>query len=154
VEDEEVQSTTEVSTTQPQRVVTTKRKVVKEPAVKVEHPQTVYETKKTIFRTYQVVWYVLCVIEVLLAFRFVLKLLASNPSSGFTSLIYLLSDPFAVPFLGVLRIGVVPTTGSVFEWSTLIAMTVYWLLAYGIIQLFQFVKPVTPDEVEETVDTQ
>ena len=135
-------------------VKTTVRKVVKDAQIKTEHPQVVYETKKSIFRTYQVVWYILGVIEVLLAFRVLLRVIAANPSSGFASFIYVVSAPFAGPFAGVLGVSVEPSIGSVMEWSTLLAMAVYWIVAYGIVQLFQFVKPVTPDEVEETVDSQ
>ncbi len=136
----------------PARVVKT-RTVVQKPTVRTEHPQNVYETKKSIFRTYQAVWYILGFVEVMLAFRFILKLLAANPGSGFAILVYGLSGPLVFPFFGVLRVFVSSETGSVFEWPALIAMAVYWILAYGIIQLFQMLKPVTPQEVEDTVDT-
>ena len=109
-------------------------------------PQQAYTTKKAIFRTYQVIWYILGLIEVLLAFRFVLRLLGANPNSGFTSLIYAVSGPFALPFRGV-----VPAStfgNSALEWSTLIAMIVYLIIAYGLVKLFQLVKPTDPIEVE------
>ena len=41
-------------------------------------------TTKPLFKGTQVVWYVLSVIEVILAFRFMLKLLGANPEAGFT----------------------------------------------------------------------
>jgi len=142
MDEKEVQSTT------------TTRKVIKEPAIKTGPPQAVYETKKSIFRTYQVVWYFLGVIEVLLGFRIILKIFGADPYSGFANFIYSLSSPFALPFFGVLRTSTAPPSGSLIEWSTLVAMAVYWIIAYGIVQLLQFVKPVTPDEVEQTVDSQ
>ncbi len=117
-----------------------------------EHPQKVYAQKKAIFRAYQIIWYVLGVIEVLLIFRFVLKALGANPFSGFTNLIYTLSNPLALPFSGILTTPVV--SGSVFEWSTLIAAVVYAILAYGLVQLFQLIKPTNPTEVQQKVDTQ
>ena len=52
-------------------------------------------TTKPLFKGTQVVWYVLSVIEVILAFRFMLKLLGANPEAGFTSFIYAISWPFA-----------------------------------------------------------
>ena len=58
-------------------------------------------TTKPLYRGTQVVWYILGLIEVLLAFRFGLKLLAANPSAGFSSFIYIVSYPFAGPFLNV-----------------------------------------------------
>lgn len=115
-----------------------------------EPSQKAYQTKKVIFRTYQIVWYILGVIEVLLAFRVLLKLIGANALSGFVHFIYTLSNPFALPFAGILGISV--ASGMVLEWSTLIAMAVYAIVAYGIVSLLQLIKPTTPKEVERTVD--
>lgn len=142
----ETQEVTTVS--QPTEVVKT-RKVVN-PPIRTEHPQRVFEKKKAIFRTYQVVWYILAVIEVLLAFRMVLKAFGANPFSGFTMLIYGLSDPLAIPFSGILQTSIYGN--SIYEWSTFIAAIVYALIAYGIVYLLQIMKPVTPSEVTENVD--
>jgi uncharacterized protein YggT (Ycf19 family) len=133
-----------------EQVVQTTRIVT--PSVNPESPREAYKTKKAIFRTYQVIWYILGVIEVLLAFRVVLKLLGANAFSGFTNFIYTVSNPFVAPFAGILR--VTATSGVVLEWSTLIAMVVYAVAAYGIVALLQLVKPTTPQEVEQTVDSQ
>lgn len=149
------QTQTEVTTVQEQpaaQVVKTTKQVT--PQVRTEHPQVVYQKKKAIFRTYQIIWYILGVIEVLLIFRFALAMMGANPASGFASLIYTISAPFAIPFRGILGVSAVPTTGSVFEWSTLIAMVVYAIIAGGIVQLLQLFKPTTPQEVSEAVDTQ
>lgn len=143
-----VEEITTLHETSPKQVV---RKVTKTdaPVVETEHPQQVFETKKAIFRSYQVIWYLLGVVESLLAFRFVLKFIGASPASGFASLIYSLSAPLAVPFLGVVAPSVTGT--NVFEWSTIIAIIVYFLIAYGVVELFQFIKPVTPEEVEREV---
>ncbi|MCK7482781.1 MAG: YggT family protein [Candidatus Moduliflexus flocculans] len=74
-------------------------------------------TTKPLYRGTQVVWYILGLIEVLLAFRFVLKLLAANPQAGFSSFIYAVSYPFAAPFLNVFHASKVES--GVFEWTTL-----------------------------------
>ncbi len=119
--------------------------------VKVATPKD-YETKKAIFRTYQVIWYVLGVIEVLLAFRVFLKLLGANTYSSFTTFIYAFSSIFSQPFAGIL--GVSSESGMVFEWSTIIAMAVYAVFAYGLVALFQLVKPTNPQEVDESIANQ
>lgn len=150
-QDTQVQEVTTVSTPTAEKVVRT-TKVVSPPPIRTEHPQKVYETKKAIFRTYQVIWYILGVIEVLLAFRLLLKLLGANPFSGFTNFVYAMSNPFALPFSGILKTAA--TDGMVLEWSTLIAMAVYAIFAYGIVALLQLIKPTTPQEVEQTVDSQ
>jgi glucan phosphoethanolaminetransferase (alkaline phosphatase superfamily) len=126
--------------------------VQKSPKVETGSPQKEYQTKKAIFRTYQIIWYILGVIEVVLAFRVLLKLLGANSYSGFTSFIYAFSNPFALPFSGIL--GTTSSLVMVLEWSTFIAMSVYAILAYGLVALFQMVKPTNQNEVEENVDNQ
>ena len=108
---------------------------------------------KPLYRGTQVVWYILGVLESLLAIRFILKLLAANPVAGFTSFIYSITYPFVAPFLGVFRISrIVP--GSVFEWTTLLAMLVYWLLAIGIIKLFLMSRTVSTPEAAIKLEQQ
>jgi len=149
-QDTEVQEVTTVSDPISQQVVR-RTKVVK-PTVTIDSPQKTYQTKKAIFRSYQIIWYILGVIEVLLAFRVVLKFLGANAFSGFTNFIYALSSPFALPFSGIF--GTTVSSSLIFEWSTLIAMAVYAIVAYGIVALFQLVKPTNQEEVEQTVDSQ
>ena len=146
----EVQEVTTVSEPTTGRVVQRTRVVT--PQVHTGSPQQAYQTKKAMFHTYQIVWYILGVIEVVLAFRVLLKLLGANSGSGFTSFIYAISRPFALPFAGIL--GVTGVEDMVFEWSTLIAMIVYIVIAYGFVSLIQLIKPTNQEEVEQTVDNQ
>lgn len=143
---------TTVSRSAPAQVTQT-TKTVTPPPVQTEHPQKVYEKKKTIFRTYQVIWYILGLIEILLVFRVVLKMLGASIGSPFVSLLYMITDPLALPFRGIFKVSV-SEQGALFEWSTLVAMAVYALIAYGLIQLMQLIKPTTPQEVEQKVDSQ
>lgn len=101
-------------------------------------------TTKPLFRGTQIVWYLLGIIEVLLAFRFILKLTAANPAAGFSNFIYSSTWPFTGPFHAVF-----PSTaveGSIFEWTTILAMVVYWLVAVGIIRLLVISKTVSTPE--------
>lgn len=107
---------------------------------------------KPLYRGTQVVWYVLGLVEALLAFRFILKLLAANPSAGFSSFIYSVTYPFVGPFLNVFK--VVEVQGSVLEWTTLLAMLVYWLIAWAIIKLFVMSKSVSTPEAAVKLDQQ
>lgn len=107
---------------------------------------------KPLYRGTQIVWYVLGLLEALLAFRFALKLLGANPDAGFTYFIYSITHIFAAPFLSVFRRTQVG--GSVFEWTTLLAIFVYWLLAYGIIKLFLMSKTVSTPEAAVKLDQQ
>lgn len=108
------------------------------------------EKRKVIFRAYQLIWYVLGVVEVLLAFRFGLRLLGASFGSPFVQLIYGLTDGLVGPFRGILISAV--SGRSVWEWSTIVAMAVYYFAAYGLVYLFQFVKPTNPLEVQHTLD--
>ncbi len=145
----QTQEVTTVSEASPTRVVKTTKQVT--PSIQAEHPQKVFQKKKAIFRTYQVIWYILGIVELLLAFRMTLKALGANPSIAFTSLIYAISDPLALPFSGIL--GVTATSqGNFFEWSTIIAAVVYAIIAIGIVELMQLIKPVSKEEVEQKID--
>jgi len=107
---------------------------------------------KPLYRGTQIVWYIVWILEALLAFRFVLKLLGANPTAGFTSFIYSITQPFAGPFLNVFKISRVE--GSIFEWTTLLAMLVYWLLALAIAKLFVMGKTVSTPEAAVKLDNQ
>ena len=107
---------------------------------------------KPLYRGTQIVWYILGLLESLLAFRFVLKLLAANPNAGFSEFIYSITYPFVAPFLSVFKIARVE--GSVLEWTTLLAMLVYWLIAWAIIKLFVMGKSVSTPEAAVKLDQQ
>ena len=136
---------TTISHQSPQQVIK-KTTTQAEPQAKGEAPQKVYEQKKTIFRFNQIIWYILGFIEVLLAFRFVLKALGANPFTGFTNLIYAVTAPFAVPFSGILGVSI--AENSMIEWSTIIAAIVYLCIAWGLVFLLDIVYPITPKDIE------
>lgn len=141
-------TTEEVITVENQTPEQVVRKTTKqtEPQVQGEAPQKVYEKKKTIFRFNQIIWYILGLIEILLIFRVILKALGANQYAGFTSLIYSVTAPLALPFSGILRIY---TTGtSTIEWSTVIACVVYLCIAWGLVYLLDLIYPITPKDVE------
>jgi hypothetical protein len=76
-------------------------------------------------------------LEILLAFRLVLKFMGASVSSAFVSMIYGLSGLFILPFEGIFRRGFTQgiETTSVLEPSTLVAIIVYAILAWGIVKL-------------------
>jgi len=84
-----------------------------------------------------ITYFVLGVLEVILLLRLLLRLLGANEVSGFVMFIYNLSHIFVVPFNGIFNDQALGR--SVFETSTLIAMIVYALLAWGIVSLGRLV---------------
>jgi hypothetical protein len=98
------------------------------------------------------VWYLLSILEVFLAFRFVLKLTGANPVAGFTNFIYSLTWPFTAPFLAVFPRTIVE--GSIFEWTTLLAIHVYWMVGLAIVRLFLMSKTVSTPEAAAELERQ
>lgn len=107
---------------------------------------------KPLFRLSQIVWYAFGLLEALLALRFLLKLLGANAEAGFTNLIYSLTYPFATPFLGVFNQSAV--SGVIFEWTTLLAMAVYALIAWALIKLFVMSRSVSIPEAAVKLEHQ
>jgi hypothetical protein len=94
-------------------------------------------------RAKQAIYFIFSVINILLAMRFALLLLAANEVSGFVSFIYSLSHAFVLPFRGIFAEPVLGT--SVFEWAALVGILVYSLLAYGLVRIIELVyAPVRP----------
>lgn len=92
-------------------------------------------TNEVNLKVRKVIYFILGVLEALLGFRLIFKLLGANPASFFVSQIYGLSDFFLTPFQGVFRATVsqgIETT-SILEPKTLIAMAVYGLIGYGLV---------------------
>jgi hypothetical protein len=96
------------------------------------------------------VYYVFGVIEVIIGLRFVLLLLGANREAGFVSFILGLSGPFMVPFDAVFKTQ--RAAGSSFELSSLLALAVYALLAWGIVSLIRAVNPRRSSETVERVE--
>lgn len=86
-----------------------------------------------------IVYFIFGVIEVLLALRFALELFGANASAGFVQLVYNLSAPFMAPFAAVF--GATRVENSVFDWSILLAIAIYALLAWGIASLIHAISP-------------
>lgn len=87
--------------------------------------------------TEYLVYFFFGVLEILLAFRLVLKLMGASLASAFVGFIYGLTGFFILPFEGIFRRGFTQglETTSVLEPSTLVAIIVYAVLALGIVKL-------------------
>jgi len=80
-----------------------------------------------------ITYFVLGVLEVILFLRLLFRLLGANQDNGFIMFLYNLSHIFVAPFNGIFNDQALGH--SVFEVSTLIAMLVYALIAWGIVSL-------------------
>lgn len=84
-----------------------------------------------------IVWYLMGIIEILLAIRFVLKLFGANSANSFVNLVYNVTGVLTVPFDNIFGVTntTTGTTHSVFEPSILVAAVVYAVIAWGIVKL-------------------
>lgn len=83
------------------------------------------------------IYFIFGILEALLVFRFIFKLTGASQNSLFVSVIYSITRFFIMPFEGIFRRfssqGV--ETTSILEPSTLVALAVYALVAWGIVKL-------------------
>lgn len=106
----------------------------------------------------RIVWFVFGAIEAFIAVRFLLTLLGANARAAFVEFVYAVSDVFMAPFNAI--VGNSSVSGSIFEWSALVAIAVYALVAWGLVALIGVLSPrehaqtVERVEVDEDVQTQ
>ena len=108
------------------------------------------EGRAATFKATQLIWLLLGILEAALALRFVFKLIGVNAANTFASFLYGLTDFFVAPFASLTG---APAAGNmVFEFSTLIAMAVYALVAWAIERLVYviFYRPRGPVSVKQT----
>ena len=85
------------------------------------------------YRAAQIVYLLLGIGEAFMIARVVLKLLAANADVGFVRFVYGVSAPLVAPFQGIFP---TPTgNGSVVEFSSLVAIAVYAVVAWAIVRV-------------------
>lgn len=84
-----------------------------------------------------IVYLIFGILEALLAFRFVFKLLGANAGSGFVSFIYGVTNPLVAPFYGIFGQPIYQgnQATATLDFSTLIAMAVYALIGWVIVRI-------------------
>jgi hypothetical protein len=95
-------------------------------------PSWYIQTKKSIY-------YILGVIEVLLGFRLVFKMLGANAGNGLVNALYTMTKGLTAPFSGIFSIFAKRSAAVsvVFEPATILAMIIYAIIAVGIINLIK-----------------
>ncbi len=98
----------------------------------------------------RVVYFVLGVMEVIMGLRFIFRLLGANQDSSFVMVLYGLSHVFVSPFNGIFNDQTIGRT-SVMEVSTLIAMLVYALIAWGLVALSNVILVPSPIDEQRVI---
>jgi hypothetical protein len=95
------------------------------------------ENRQMVSKIAQLVWLLFGLLEALIGFRIVLKLIAANPNSWFTSFVYQLTNIFLWPFQNIVTN---PSfQNSVIEITSMIAILVYAFIAWAIVRLIWLV---------------
>jgi hypothetical protein len=108
------------------------------------------EQRVVSFRATQIIWLVLGIIEVLIGLRFVFKLIGVNAANSFATFLYNITNIFVAPFASLS--GAPAAGGMVLEVSSLLAMIVYLLVAWGIERIVYviFYRPRGPVSTRQT----
>lgn len=85
----------------------------------------------------RLIYFLFGILEITLIFRLIFKLAGASSGSGFVRLVYGIAGIFIIPFEGIFRRGFAQgvETTSVLEPSTIVAIIVYAVLAWGIVKL-------------------
>jgi hypothetical protein len=114
-----------------------KKVVVHQHGDQVHEEQVVHdvtlERRQDVYKVSQLLWLFFGSLESLIAFRMFLKVIAANPNSWFTWLIYGLTDVFVWPFQNITAN---PSfSGHILEITSVIAMLVYLLIGLIVVRL-------------------
>jgi hypothetical protein len=99
----------------------------------------------------RIIMYAFGVIEVFIGVRFVLMLLGANAEAGFVKMVYGVSGVFMAPFITIFDTQKVD--GAIFEWSALVAIAVYALVAWGLTALIHALSPRSQSQTVERVES-
>ena len=99
--------------------------------------QTVATEGSYNFRAAAVVGFIVGVVDILIAARFLGKLLGASAQSAFVNFIYQVSAVMVAPFTGIF--GDTGTKTNTFETASLVAIVVYAVIGWGIVVLIRIV---------------
>jgi uncharacterized protein YggT (Ycf19 family) len=89
------------------------------------------------FRAAAVVGFIVGIIEIFIAARFLGKLFGASAQSAFVNFIYQVSGPMVAPFTGIF--GNSGSKINTFETASLVALVVYAVIGWGIVVLIRIV---------------
>jgi len=102
----------------------------------VEHVLVTEEGRHN-FRAAAVVGFIVGVVDVFIAARFLGKLFGASAESAFVNFIYQVSAPMVAPFTGIF--GDTGSKTNTFETASLVAIVVYAVVGWGLVVLIRIV---------------
>ena len=89
-------------------------------------------------RVERVVWFIVALIDSLIAIRFFMKLLAASYSADFVRFMYGITAPLVAPFRGIFQVS--GSGNYVLEPESLIAIAIYFLIGWAIVALIRIMR--------------
>jgi hypothetical protein len=89
------------------------------------------------FRAVAVVGFLVGIVDIFIAARFLGKLLGASSHSAFVNFIYQVSSPMVAPFAGIF--GNTGSNTNTFETASLVAIVVYAVIGWGLVVLIRIV---------------
>lgn len=89
------------------------------------------------FRAAAVVGFIVGVVDILIAARFLGKLFGASAQSAFVGFIYTVSGPLVAPFHGIFGNG--GSSANSFETADLVAIAAYAVIGWGLVMLIRIV---------------
>jgi YGGT family. len=102
----------------------------------VEHVSVIEEGRYN-FRAAAVVGFIVGVVDILIAARFLGKMFGASSQSAFVNFIYQVSAPMVAPFTGIF--GDTGSKTNTFETASLVAIVVYAVVGWGLVVLIRIV---------------
>jgi hypothetical protein len=98
-------------------------------------PVSISEEGRYNFRAAAIVGFVVGVVDILVAARFLGKLLGASAQSAFVNFLYTVSGPLVAPFQGIFGNG--GSKANSFETADLVAIAVYAVIGWGLVVLIR-----------------
>lgn len=122
---------------QQQDVVTPSGQVVAQNVAVSEVVDNVEARRSSAYWLTGLIYFIFGVLEIAIALRVLLKLMAAAPEAGFSRFIYGITAPFVAPFNGIVA-EPAATSGSVLELPAILAIVIYLILSWIIAKIVQF----------------
>jgi hypothetical protein len=100
-------------------------------------PVSITEEGRYNFRAAAIVGFLVGLVDILIAARFLGKLLGASAQSAFVNFIYQVSGPLVAPFQGIFGNG--GSKANSFETADLVAIVVYAVIGWGLVMLIRIV---------------
>ena len=100
-------------------------------------PVSITEEGRYNFRAAAIVGFLVGVVDIFIAARFLGKLLGASAQSAFVNFVYTVSGPLVAPFQGIFGNG--GSKANSFETADLVAIVAYAVIGWGLVMLIRII---------------